>query len=76
MKILHCNFDPDTHNYFCSTKTQYGWLYPEKCELILKYDELFNYIKNNRDKYIYELPCLVASDFKKKLEKEGKDNNG
>ena len=70
MKTLHCNYDPNTNNYFCSTKTKYGCIYPEKCELILKHDELFNYIKNNRDKYIYELPFLVASNFEKKLESE------
>ena len=70
MKTLHCDYDPDTRNYFCSTKTRYGSLYPDKCELILKHDELFNYIKNNQNKYIYALPCLIASDFRKKL-KEG-----
>lgn len=66
-KILHCDYNPDDSKYYCSTKTKYGLLFPEKCELILKYEELYNYIKEHQDDYIYELPILIAHDFEKKL---------
>ncbi len=70
MKTLHCDYDPNDSKYYCSTKTKYGMLYPDKCEFVLSHDELFNYIKNNQEKYTYALPFLVASDFKKRLERE------
>lgn len=68
MKTMHCSYNPNDCKYYCSTKTKYVLLYPDKCEMILKHDQLFDYIKLNQDKYIYELPCLVAKDFKKRLE--------
>ena len=74
MKTMHCNYDPNDRKYYCSTKTRYGILYHDQCELILNHNELFEYIKNNQDKYNYALPCLVANDFKKRLGGENNEN--
>ena len=70
MKTMHCCYDPNNGKYYCSTKTQYGILYPDKCELILSHDKLFNYIKENQNKYCYALPILVSHEFKKRLKEE------
>lgn len=67
MKTMHCDYYPSDNKYYCSTKTKYGLLYPDKCEFILNHDELFNYIKNNQNKYNYELPFMVANDFERRL---------
>lgn len=71
MKTIHCDYNPNDGKYYCSTKTKYGLLYPDECEMILDHNDLFDYIKNNKDKYVYELPFLVATDFKKRLESKG-----
>ena len=74
MKTMHCNFNPDDHKYYCSTKTKYGMFHPKECELILDHNELFNYIKENPEKFKYCLPILISQDFKrKKLELEGRE---
>lgn len=68
MKIMYCSPNLNDHKYYCSTKTKYPTEEPKKCDLILDHDSLFEYIKNNRDKYIYQLPFLVAKDFRRRLE--------
>lgn len=67
MKIMYCSYNPNDRKYYCSTKTQYGTIEPDLCELILGYEDLFIFIKNNQDKYEYSLPFLVAKEFKKRL---------
>lgn len=67
MKTLYCDYNPNDHKYYCSLESKYGILYPEKCIFILDHEELFNYIKDNYDKYDYSLPCLVAKDFENRL---------
>ena len=73
-KILHCDYNPNDRKYYCSTITEYGLLYPNECEYIITHEELYNYIKDNSDLYIYELPFLVAHEFRKTIEfnKKGK----
>lgn len=67
MKKMYCNYNPNDNKYYCSTETQYGLLYPGKCKKILYHNDLFNYIKDNQNKYNYVLPFMVANDFKRKL---------
>lgn len=64
---MYCDYHPGKGKYYCSTKTKYGIVYPDKCELILNHEELFQYIKSNQNKYCYSLPILVAHDFERKL---------
>ena len=70
MKKMHCDYNPNDNKYYCSTKTEYGMIYPDKCEFILDHNELFSYIKANKDKYCYCLPFMVAEDFERKLKNE------
>lgn len=71
MKKMYCDYNPNDNKYYCSSKTQYGIVYPDKCEKILDHESLFNYIKENQNKYCYVLPFMVADDFEKRL-KENK----
>lgn len=66
---MYCDYNPNDCKYYCSTRTKYGLVYPERCELILNHEELFNYIKDNQNKYDYVLPFMVANDFEKRLKK-------
>ena len=66
MKKLYCNYNPNDKKYYCSFN-QYGMLYPKKCILILDHSDLFEYIKENYNKYDYVLPFLVANDFERRL---------
>lgn len=69
MKVLHCDFNPNDDLYYCSLKVKYGSLYPELCIFILDLENLFNYIKEHREDYIYELPFLVRKNFECRLKK-------
>lgn len=75
MKTMHCDYNPNDSKYYCSTKTHFGIVHPDKCELILSHEELFNYIKLNRNKYVYTLPIMVANDFEKRLGVDKIDKN-
>lgn len=68
MKVLHCDFNPNDHLYYCSLK-KYGALYPDQCIFILDLENLFDYVKGHQKEYIYELPILVAKEFECRLKK-------
>ena len=74
-KIMYCGYNPNDRKYYCSTKTKYGIVETDLCEMILSHEDLFNYIKNNQDKYTYSLPFLVADSFRKRLEGESEKND-
>lgn len=72
---MYCGYNPNDRKYYCSTKTEYGIVYPEQCEIILDHESLFNYIKENLNNYYFVLPCLVALDFEKRLKGREDEEN-
>ena len=70
-KNMYCSPDPWTNKWYCSTKTKYGLVNPEKCELIVTYEELYNFIKHNIERYEFHLPFLVVKAVTRRLEEEG-----
>lgn len=69
MKTLNCGYDPNTKLYYCGLMS-YPILHKDKCLYTFTYEELYDFIKNNQNKYEYVLPFLIAKNFEKRLEEE------
>ena len=55
MKTLNCGYDPNTKLYYCGLMS-YPILHKDKCLYTFTYEELYDFIKNNQNKYEYVLP--------------------